>query len=196
LKRIRQTTKERFGTEYASQNPQVKQKVKNTCLKNFGVEYALQSKEVREKGIQTNLKNYGTRYPMQNAEYSERVSKTAYTIKPYIMPTGIVMMIQGFENFGLDDLLKKENISEDDIINNRSKVPEIWYIDKKNEKRRHYVDFYIPSQNRCIEIKSSWTFENSKDKVLAKQKAAIEMGMKYEIWIYDGYGKRIDSEYL
>ena len=142
------------------------------------------------------MENYGTRYPMQNAEYSERVSKSAYKLKAYTIPSGKIMMIQGFENFALDDLLKIENIDENDIMNDRTKVPEIWYSDEKNERRRHYVDFYIPSQNRCIEVKSSWTFENNKDKVLAKQKAAIEMGMKYEIWIYDGYGKRIDSEYL
>jgi len=196
MKKIRETTKERYGTDYASQNPQVKQKIKETCLKNYGVEYVLKSKEVREKGIQTNLEKYGKRHPMQNAEYSERISKSSYSIKPYKMPSGKVLMIQGFENFGLDDLLNKEKIDEGDIINDRKKVPEVWYIDCNMKLRRHYVDFYIPSQNRCIEIKSSWTFEINKEKVLAKQKAAIEKGMIYEIWIYNEFGKRLDNDYL
>jgi hypothetical protein len=97
-------------------------------------------------------------------------------------------MIQGFENFALDDLLHKENISEIDIINERTKVPEIWYEDEKSELKRHYVDFFIPSQNRCIEIKSTWTFEKNKEKVLKKQIAAKALGFNYEIRVYSPDG--------
>lgn len=193
--RMRITTKERYGTEYASQSEEVKQKVKNTCLKHFGVEYSLQSKEVREKGIETNIKKYGTRYPMQNAEFSERVSKNAYCNKSYIMPSGKLLSIQGFENLCLDDLLYKENIDENDIINERTKVPELWYEYENGESKRHYVDFYIPSQNRCIEVKSTWTFEKNKEKVLAKQEAAKALGLKYEIRIYDPDGSIIETLY-
>lgn len=191
--RMRKTTKERYGTDYASQNEAVKQKVKNTCLEHFGVEYALQSKEVREKGIETNIKKYGARYPMQNAEFSERVSKTAYCVKSYTMPSGKLVSIQGFENLCLDDLLLKENINENDIVNERTKVPELWYKSENGETKRHYVDFYIPSQNRCIEVKSIWTFEKNKEKVLIKQQAAKELGMKYEIRIYDPNGSIIET---
>jgi len=190
---MRITTKERYGTEYASQSEEVKQKVKNTCLEHFGVEYSLQSKEVRKKGIETNIKKYGARHPMQNAEFSEKISKTAYAIKVYTMPSGKLMSIQGFENFCLDDLLNKENIDENDIINERTKVPELWYEDYKGESKRHYVDFYIPSQNRCIEVKSTWTYEKNKEKVLMKQRAAKELGMKYEIRIYDSDGSIIET---
>jgi hypothetical protein len=190
---MRKTTKERYGTEYASQNEDVKQKVKNTCLEHFGVEYALQSKEVREKGIETNIKKYGARHPMQNAEFSEKISKTAYAIKSYTMPSGKLVSIQGFENLCLDDLLLKENINENDIVNERTKVPELWYKSENGETKRHYVDFYIPSQNRCIEVKSIWTFEKNKEKVLIKQQAAKELGMKYEIRIYDPNGSIIET---
>jgi len=191
--RMRITTKERYGTEYASQNEAVKQKVKNTCLEHFGVEYSLQSKEVREKGIKTNLEKYGTKYPMQNSEYSEKVSKTAYCVKSYIMPSGKILSIQGFENFCLDDLLNKENIDENDIVNERTKVPEIWYESEAGELKRHYVDFYIPSQNRCIEIKSTWTLDKNKERVLIKQQAAKALGIKYEIRIYGSDGSIIKT---
>ena len=62
-------------------------------------------------------------------------------------------------------------------------VPKITYIDDNNIERYHYVDIFIPSQNRCIEIKSSWTFK--KPNVLLKQKYAKEKGYNYEIWVYD-----------
>ena len=159
----------------------------------MGVEYALQSKEVREKGIQTNLKNYGTRHAMQNAEFSENASKNAYCAKAYTMPSGKIVMIQGYENLALDDFVNKEKICEDDIINDRSKVPEIWYNDETGERKRHFVDFYIPSQHRCIEIKSTWTFEKNKETVLMKQKAAKELGFDYEIRIYHPNGSILES---
>ena len=81
----------------------------------------------------------------------------------------------------------KEKINENEIIVNRKEVPVIWYHDKNNKKRRHYVDFYIKSQNRCIEVKSTWT-NQAKNHVLEKQKAAKELGFNYEIWIYDRNG--------
>lgn len=189
--KIKKTNLLRFGTEYASQNKEIKQKVKDTCLLNFGVNYALQSKEVRDKGIATNLINYGTRFPMQNAEYAEKASKKAYLLKPYTLPSGKIIMLQGFEHFAMNDLLQKENISEDDILNDRSQVPEIWYVDESGEKHRHYVDFYIASQNRCIEVKSTWTFERNEKRVYAKQAAAKELGLLYEIRVYDDVGNII-----
>jgi hypothetical protein len=153
----------------------------------------LQSKEIREKGIQTNLAKYGTRYPMQNAEFSEKVSKTAYATKPYIYPSGKIVMVQGFENLCLDDLLLKENVNESDILNERTQVPEIWYDDVNQEKKRHFVDFFIPSQNRCIEVKSTWTFAKNKETVLLKQQAAKELGFNYEIRVYDPNGTIVET---
>lgn len=191
--KTKETNLERYGCEFASQNEDVKQKVKDTCMKNFGVEYSLQSKEVRQKGIETCLKKYGTRNPMQNAQFAENVSKRAYTIKAYIMPSGKVISLQGFENFCMDDLLQKENIDEDDIISDRSKVPKIWYNDENGVSRRHFVDFFIPSQNRCIEVKSTWTLEKNREKVFEKQNAAKLLGLKYEILVYDGDGKILEK---
>jgi hypothetical protein len=47
------------------------------------------------------------------------------------------------------------------------------------------VDIYIPSQNQCIEVKSTWTAEKKKDNIYLKQNAAKELGYQYEIWIFN-----------
>jgi hypothetical protein len=47
------------------------------------------------------------------------------------------------------------------------------------------VDIFIPSQNRCIEIKSTWTAEKKKDNIYLKQNSGKELGYSYEIWIYN-----------
>ena len=108
------------------------------------------------------------------------------------MPSGKIICYQGYENYGLDELLYVEKICEDDIITNIKYVPEIWYNDKNNKRRRHYVDIYIKSQNRCIEIKSTWTNQEINN-VFEKQKAAKELNLKYEFWIYDKNGYKLET---
>ena len=54
----------------------------------------------------------------------------------------------------------------------------------------HFVDFFIKSQNRCIEVKSTWT-NQSKNNVLEKQQAAINLGYNYKIWIFDEKGNKL-----
>ena len=91
----------------------------------------------------------------------------------------------------LNDLLFKENVSENDIIVNRSEVPIIWYEDDDGKKRRYFVDCFIKSQNRCIEVKSTWTAENKKDNIFKKQQAGKKLGYNYEIWIYNSKGEKV-----
>jgi hypothetical protein len=112
-------------------------------------------------------------------------------MKNYKMPSGNIIQIQGYENFALDELIINEKINESDIITGCKNVPEIWYNDENNNKKRHYVDIFIPSQNKCIEVKSTWTYTKQIDIVLLKQKAAKELGYKYEIWVYNNKKEKI-----
>ncbi len=66
----------------------------------------------------------------------------------------------------------------------------IWYNDVNGKKHKHYVDIFIPSQNRCIEVKSTWTIQKMKDNIFLKQQAAKELGYNYEIWIYNSKGEK------
>jgi hypothetical protein len=120
------------------------------------------------------------------------MNKNSYYLKEYALPSGNKIKIQGFEHFALDELFQKENMNENDIITGCKNVPTIWYNDDSGKKHRHFVDIYIPSQNKCIEIKSTWTFEKQKEVVFLKLNAAKELGYLYEIWVYDGKGNRVD----
>jgi hypothetical protein len=121
--------------------------MKETNLIKFGYEYTTQNKEVQEKVKATFLKKYGS-HPLQNAEVFAKSSKNAYKSYDYTFPSGRVERIQGYEKYMLNDLLQKENISEDDIIVDRSDVPSVWYEDLKGKKHRYFVDCFIKSQNR------------------------------------------------
>lgn len=190
--KIKQTNLIKYGAENPQQNKEIRNKKYETNLKKYGVKHFLQTEEFRNKVIQTNLKKYGVPHHSQNPEISENMIKHAYNKKEYTMPSGKKLYLQGYEPFMLDYLLSVENIDEGDIFTKRNEVPEIWYNDKNDKKRRHYVDFYIKSQNRCVEVKSTFT-NQEKNNVFEKQKAAKDLGLKYEIWIFNKQGDFLDK---
>ena len=173
------------------QSEEVKQTLINNNLEKYGVEHVLQIKEIRDKSIPTYLEKYGVEHHTQNTEMFEKTMKNAYKLKDYTLPSGNRIKIQGYEHYALDELLK-DGILEEDIINGCKNVPEIWYTDENVGKHRHYVDIFIPSQNRCIEVKSTWTAEKKKDNIFLKQQAGKELGYNYEIWIYNGKGEKVE----
>lgn len=189
---IKQTNIQKYGVENPQQNKDIKNKTCNTNLIKFKCKSPLGDSIVQKKSIQTNLERYGVPHHSQNAEVADTMLKNSYNKKQYKLPSGKLLDYQGYENFALDRLLHFEKIYEDSIITNRKDVPVIWYNDINNKKRRHYVDIYIPSQNRCIEVKSTWT-NQSKNNVLEKQKAAKDLGYTYEIWIFDKEGSLLDE---
>jgi len=181
----------RYGAENPQQNKEIKAKTLETVLEKYGATCVFSVEEFKEKSRQTSLTKYGVEHHMQNSECAERNMKSAYRIKKYTMPSGKVVNYQGYENFGFDELLFNEHIDENDIITNRTEVPEIWYFNKEGKRCRHYVDIFITSQNRCIEIKSTWTHKLN-NSIYEKQNAAIEQGFLYDVWIYNEKGVRLN----
>ena len=158
-----------YGTVYPIQNENVKIKRKNTCLIKYGYEH-----------------------PMQNPLIAEYAFRNSFRAKLYTFPSGRIDYIQGYEHFALDQLLNCENINETNIITSRTDVPEIWY-NMSNNTHRYYVDIFIPEENKCIEVKSWWTFLQHQNVVFEKQKAAKAAGFLCEIRIYSKKGKLLKS---
>ena len=162
-------------------------------MERYGVECAMQNEEIKEKIKATNKARYGTESAMQNPEIAERCSKNAYKSYDYKFPSGRIERVQGYENHTLDILLNDENISEDDIIVNRTDVPEVWWEDIDGKKHRYFVDCLIKSQKRCIETKSTWTFEKNQHCVFLKQQALKDDGYTCEIWVFDSKGNIVNK---
>ena len=177
---------ELYGVENAMQRLEIREKAIQTNLQRYGVEYATQSQEFKDKCIATSLLRYGTRHPMQNKEIMSKNTASQYKKKKYTLPSHKVIDIQGYEHFALDDLL--QTYREEEIVSGNDNVPELWY--ETDKTHRHYVDFYIPKENLCIEVKSEWTLKTKKDNIFIKQAAAKEAGYKYEIWVYDAEGNK------
>jgi hypothetical protein len=195
--KIKEKTKrtfiEKYGVEHSSKSKKVKDKIKQTNLEKYGVEYSSQNKISRIKFKKTCLEKYGTEHPSQNQEYMEKVQKNAKKYKKYKMPSGNVRLVQGYENFALDILLKE--FTEDQIVTERCKIPRIAYtIDDK--QKYYFPDIFIPHLNKIIEVKSTWTYKCKRDNVFHKEKATKEKGFTYEFWVFDNKGKKISEEEL
>ena len=185
------TNLEKYGGN-PFQNEIVKEKIVKTNLEKYGVEYGVQSEIVKGKIKDTMIEKYNCEYPLQYAEFSEKQMKSSFHLKDFIFPSGKMIKCQGYEPFGLKELIENEKIDEEDIITSRKDVPNIWYyIESDGKEHRHFVDIYIPSQNRCIEIKSEYTITiNDNNHIFLKQEAGKKDGYLYEIWVYNRKGVR------
>ena len=186
--KIKQTTMERYGVEHATQSEELREKIKQTCLERYGVEYASQTEEFREKCKKTCLERYGVEYPSQSQEIAEKTQKNAKKYKQFMMPSGRIRKVQGYEPFALADLLKQ--YAEDDIYTDRKDVPRITYH-INGVSKYYFPDIYIKSCNKIIEVKSTWTYQCKKDNIEEKAKATRQNSYQYEIWIYNTKGKRV-----
>ena len=189
--KAKQSCNKKYGCDHPSQSEEIKQKKIETCNKNFDCDHPTQNEEIQKKIIETNMERYGCERPLQNSEVMEKMSKNSYKFKDYTFPSGNQIKYQGYEHYALDELLK-EGILEEEIINGCKNVPEVWYEDEQGKEHRYYVDIFIPSQNRCIEVKSTWTAEKKKDCIFLKQQALKEAGYECEIWVYNGKGEKVE----
>jgi hypothetical protein len=159
-----------------------------TCIEKYGVENPILSKEIQEKREENSLKKWGFRFPMQHPDNQKKQIISSLKYKEYIFPSGKKTIYQGYENFCLDDLLFKEKISENEIINERGDVPKIEYF-IKNKSHIYYCDIYIPKKKLIIEVKSKYTFDLNKEKVIQQGIACKNKGYNYQLRIYNNKGE-------
>lgn len=173
-----------------------------TCLKKYGVEHysTLEThknkmseymisigKEKHQKTIKTLKEKYGVENIMHIPEYVDKAGNQ-YLWKEYTLPSGKIIKIQGYENFFLDEYLKHNK--EHTILTSKKDMPEIWY-EEKGIKHRYYPDFFIPSTNTIIEVKSIYTWEKYKTKNILKLNAAKNLGFNVELKVYQPQGHEV-----
>jgi len=149
-------------------------KVKN--LQKYGVEYIVQKEEIKQKSRETCLKKYG----VPNFSQSP-LSTNGYRWKSYVLPSGKIIKIQGYENFLLDELLKI--YPESEIKTNRSDMPEFWYT-LNDKKHRYFPDVFIPSTSTIFEVKSKWTIKCDVEMNKSKFQSVKNAGYNFVLKIY------------
>jgi hypothetical protein len=179
---------EKYGFENAGQNPEIKKKIKETYIKNYGM-HPLKTKEVIDKRAKTCLEKYGG-HPNQNKEVQAKSEASCYKFKEYIMPSGKIVKLQGYEDTALDELVQK--YEEDDICVGRANIPTVEYYINET-KHVYFPDFFIKSENKIIEVKSEWTIKLARGNVEEKALATVKAGYKYEIWLYNHKKEKLET---
>lgn len=112
--------------------------------------------------------------------------RKAFSRKQYKFPSGKEVLVQGYENHCIDQLLR-EGVDENDII--VEDIPTISY--NWNGSRNYYPDIFVPSKNLLIEVKSHfiWNFQVFQN--IQKMKHSEEQGYHMELRVYDGKGAEI-----
>jgi hypothetical protein len=154
---------------------EVKKNIKKSMMKKYGTKNNMQSEKGKEEYKLAINKKYGVDWPTQNKKILERGQKSAKTLKRF---RNTELWYQG--TYELDFLNKYY-----DKYPNLQRGPSIRYIYNGKNKVYH-PDFYIPSLNLIIEIKSTWIL-NRDIEIGEKKKATISNGFKYIMIIDKDY---------
>ena len=169
----------RYGVTNPNKLQSVQEKITATCLERYGVHRFNNQKKIAA----TCMKNYGVTSAMHVDEFMSNQQEAAYQLKEYTFPSGNIVKYQGYENFAIDKLLI-DGVLEADIVVDKKLQPRIFYL--YNYKNcRYYVDIFVKSLNKIIEVKSDWTYKLHEQRNLAKKEQCLKDGYNFEFWIFD-----------
>jgi hypothetical protein len=186
-KMIENSLKKR-GTSWSLGSKEIQDKIKNTWEER-GLKRNSSTKEWYENVISTNQSNYGVNFPAQSPEIYDKMLSSMYSRKEYNLPSGKIILIQGYENKTIDEFLKYYD--EDDLFIGAKEIQKIVgsieYFDSTKNKKRFYIpDMYIKSSNTIIETKSDRTFRIAKQTNLDKRLACLDKGLNFQFAIHVG----------
>jgi predicted nucleic acid-binding Zn ribbon protein len=184
-KKTEDTNIERYGSKSPLQNPVIKQKTIETLTSKYNIDHNSKIEGRYEKMKENSNNNFGTDHPMQNEEVFDKCMKNSYRFKEYKLPSGKIVKVQGYENFALDKLL--ESYNENDLIIGAKGIKTIigrieYFFEGK--KKIYHPDIYIVSENKIVEVKSTYTIKVDLGKNEAKRKAVLDKGINFEFMIF------------
>jgi len=216
--KLKETNLKKYGVDHQFKNPSVREKISNTIKERYNKDWYTETEEFKRKFKDYSLLKYGTEYPSSNEGVKIRRENTCMDryqfksylgskehikfmlekwsieypfhgkYKDYVLPSGRIVKIQGYENYALDILLK--TYKEEDLLiidkEIRNKIGKITYFDKyENKERQYLIDIYIIPDNKVIEVKSEFTLIRNLEINLIKRDSCINKGLLFEFWIFD-----------
>jgi hypothetical protein len=156
----------------------------------YGGFHFTQTSAYKENARNRIFLKYGVYSIMHVPEICEKILKSAYKIKEYVLPSGKIVPIQGYENHVIDFLLTEH--SEEDIVISFDIPFEFFYF-LDGAEHRYYPDIFLKSKNKIIEVKSTYTVTQNIQKNIEKQHSVLNEGIGYEVWVVDGDGAILEK---
>lgn len=196
--KTKKTCLEKYGFNSPAGNEFIREKMKKTTFEKYGVENYNKTEESKIKKVKTNLERYGVEYITQNTEIFNKAQKSGFKRREYIMPSGEIIKIQGYENHTLDLLLKTHK-EEDLVIRDKEIegfIGKIWYIGEDNKKHRYFPDLYCISENKIYETKSEYTFLKEYNENILKMDATQEINVDFVFYIFNTKHELLNEQEL
>lgn len=199
----KQTKKERYDDEnfnniekqketLKNRTPEQKQlhqdRIQETCQRKYKAKQYFSSKDFSGKSQKTMIERLGVPYAMMSHIVFSKSLRTALSTKEYIMPSGKIEYIQGYEDLAIHELLEMGYEEDDIVIQPGDDTFKIKYKSYDGKNHRYFPDIYIKSENLIIEVKSPWTYNGKKEYLksnLLKQQACLNAGYNFEFLIYE-----------
>jgi hypothetical protein len=159
-------------------------KIQKTNQEKYGTKHHLSSENIKQKRYKTNIIKYGFPIVIQNKEIFDKIMKSQFRLKSYILPSGKNIKLMGYEPQVVDYLLNNNIYTEESISFD---CPTFKY----NDNHYYYPDLYIPNENLIIEVKSEWTYNRDLEKNLAKKEAVLNQGFNFNFYIWDDNKKQL-----
>ena len=152
--------------------------IKKAVQNKYGVDNIFQCEEIKDKMKETYNKKYGVDYNHQNIGIMKKSLQTGFKIKQF---RNTDIWFQGSYEL---DFLEKFYDKYSDI----QQGPSINYV-FKNKNRVYHSDFFIPSLNLIVEIKSTYYNNMHKEIIDTKEKSTISNGFNYCMILDKKYDK-------
>lgn len=198
--KMRETTKQRFGVEHASQSDVCKEKSKETNLKKYGVDHYSKTEEAKQNlsnlykdesyvekvnsnRVRTNQARYGVDNVMQNANIRKRASETYYAKTGYSFPSQNPEIQKQIESTNVKRYGFKRPLQSPEIKDKRVKTNRLKYgVD--NPMQAHEIK--DKAKNTCLQRYGSTCYLSSE---VGKMKTQQRMK---EIYGEEYYSKTVD----
>lgn len=177
------------SSKKSNSRPEVKEK-KSQSMKEYWKDtekrkvQSIKQREVHNTPEMAEIHRKNSKKLWENIDYANNVFNGMKKYKEFVFPSGKVVKTQGYENLILVNLITE--YSESDIFAGpteiRKQIGKIEYT--FNDKlSSYYPDIYIKSTNTIIEVKSVYTFNQHKERNLAKEKSCLDMGFNFKFEI-------------
>lgn len=167
----------------------------NSCAKSgknnplFGKELSLEHREklriagtgqLRPKTEATRRKISITKRTNRKLKASVHNGNNQFKRKPFILPSGKVVQVQGYEPETLNLLVTEGHT---DIAVEGKERP-VFSYQWANDEFLYIPDCYIKTLNTVVETKSTWTWNSQRDRNLAKLKGVLLQGVHARLIVW------------
>jgi len=154
-KKRKQTNVDKYGCEFASQHPDIKQAAANTCLQRYGTISPTQNSDILAKGRNTCFQNHGVEYPQQNKHVLNKTQETfleKYSVSRPAQNNTIreKMKTTMLQRYGVEHNMQIEHVHQQAIIKSKATKFDSFIHHRQGFTPLFDKDYYSTSTSKTL----------------------------------------------